>query len=90
MFGAIQDELISDVFQRTHTHGLTSIVLPAKTYIRLVWTLDAGLRNCWEQQTIGADGERESNDSLLLSRFDDDDDDDDGGGTSGVYCQEAR
>ena len=47
-----------------------------RTYNSSVQKQNAFNRACWEQWTIGTDGKRESEKSLLAARLDDDDDDD--------------
>ena len=69
-----KDEIISDVFLRTPTHGLASFSQPTKTDLH---QLCADTR-CGLEDLLGVikdrDGEKESGNSVQLVRLGDDDD----------------
>ena len=73
--GGSKDELISDVFLWTPSHGRAKVGRPAWTYIKqLCVDMGCSPEDLPEQWTIETGGEKESGISVLMVRHDDDDD----------------
>ena len=65
-----KDELMSDIFLWTLSHGRAIVSRPTRTYLR---TQDVVWKTCLERWLIGTNGERESEKSVQAVQLDDDD-----------------